>query len=238
MSSKFILEFKNIQKTFRGNTILNEFNLQIRENEIFALIGKSGCGKSTVLKILLGVYKPSRGELLYNGEDLIRNRKLLKNIVGYVSQENSFYELLSVRENLEFFGKLYKVSKEDIEFRIKNLLHLVRLESAADTISSNLSGGMKRRLEFAISLIHNPHILILDEPFAGLDIELRDELWKLLETIRDSQVTVIIISHLLSSVQKHANRAGIIHKRNIKKIVELKNTNAHLEKEFLEVVKK
>ncbi len=238
MSSKFILEFKNIQKTFRGNTILNEFNLQIRENEIFALIGKSGCGKSTVLKILLGVYKPSRGELLYNGEDLIRNRKLLKNIVGYVSQENSFYELLSVRENLEFFGKLYKVSKEDIEFRIKNLLHLVRLESAADTISSNLSGGMKRRLEFAISLIHNPHILILDEPFAGLDIELRDELWKLLETIRDSQVTVIIISHLLSSVQKHANRAGIIHKRNIKKIVELKDTNAHLEKEFLEVVKK
>jgi ABC-2 type transport system ATP-binding protein len=238
MDSKPILEFKNVRKIFRSSTVLNDCSFKIYNHEITAILGKSGSGKSTIIKLLLGLHKPESGEILYEGKHLNYGRGDFSSIVGYVSQENSFYEKLSVQENLTFFGKLYGVSKKDLEFRSKELLNLVKLTASKDLISEKLSGGMKRRLEFAISLIHNPHILILDEPFAGLDIEIREDLWNVLDKIRESEVTVIIITHLLSSVQKHANRALILHKFNIKKEVDLKSNVKDLESIFLEEVKK
>ncbi len=237
MIDKVVLEFKNVRKIFRSTTVLNECSFQINQNSIVAILGKSGTGKSTIIKLLLGLYKPERGEIFYEGKKLDYSNKNFSRAVGYVSQENSFYEKLSVQENLNFFGKLYGVSKKDIEYRSEKLLELVKLIGAKYTIAEKLSGGMKRRLEFAISLIHNPHLLILDEPFAGLDIEIREELWNVLDKIKKSNVTIIIITHLLSSVQKHADKALILHKFNIKKEIKFPS-NYDLERVFLEEVQK
>ena len=233
-----ILEFKNVRKIFKNSTVLNDCSFKINPEEIIAILGKSGTGKSTIIKLLLGLYKPEKGEIYFEGKKINYDNKEFSKSVGYVSQENSFYEKLTVQENLNFFGKLYNVSKKDIQYRSKELLDLVKLTSSKHTISEKLSGGMKRRLEFAISLIHNPHILILDEPFAGLDIELREELWYVLERIKAANVTVIIITHLLSSVQKHGDRALILHNFNIKEDIILKHNRIDLEKKFLEVVQK
>jgi ABC-2 type transport system ATP-binding protein len=238
MQKNVLLEFKNILKIFNSTTILSNFNLKIYEHEIVALLGKSGCGKSTFIKILLGAYDINQGEILYQGKRMNQNREELSKIIGYVSQENSFYSKLTVEENLRFFGNMYDVPKKELNHRISELLTFVKLDLSRDILAEKLSGGMKRRLEFAISLIHNPHILILDEPFAGLDIEIRDELWKLLEKIRDSDVTIIIVTHLLLSTQKYANRALILHKKNIKKEIDFTHSRTiNLDEEFKKVVR-
>ena len=242
-NAKPIISFKNINKLFNKTTILHNLNLDIYEGEIIALLGKSGCGKSTLLKILIGFYPPDKGHIFYNEKNITKNFKEIRQISGFVSQENSFYEKLTVLENLSFFAKLYNVSSKDIKNRSEYLLDMVNLKHAKNILASNISGGMKRRLEFAISLIHNPKILILDEPLTGLDIEIRDELWKVIKDIRKSGVTIIISTHLLSSAQKHATRVAILNNYSIQKDFILNNnhrdTNSFsLENKFLEVINK
>lgn len=241
LSNNELLSLKNINKSFRKTEVLKNLSLNIYSNEIVALLGKSGCGKSTLFKILLGFYNPDSGNIFYDSKKYKFPFKKIRNVVGFVSQENSFYEELTVRENLVFFSKLYGVPRKDVDFRLDFLLKLVNLENFSNLISKKLSGGMKRRLEFAISLIHNPKILILDEPFTGLDVKIRDELWEVLKHIRNNGVTVLIASHLISSVQKNVDRVVFLHK---KKIVEelvisktLKNPRLYdLEAKFKEVV--
>lgn len=233
---KPLIIFKDIIKTFSNKTILYNLNLEINEGEVIALIGKSGCGKSTLLKILLGLYPPEQGYIYFQNKDITKNYQKIRQLAGYVSQENSFYEKLSIEENLRFFAKLYKVKKNDINERIPILLSLVRLTNAKNTLASNISGGMKRRLEFAISLIHNPKILILDEPFTGLDIQIRNELWNVIKEIKTTGVTIIICSHLISSVEKHCDRAAILHNKKIIEEIDLTQNRDNLENKFLEVI--
>lgn len=235
-----IISFQKIDMIFGSRTILNNLNMDIFKDEIIALVGKSGSGKSTLIKILLGFYPPTQGNIYYSGKNIVNNQKIISKIVGFVSQENSFYEKLTVYENLVFFAKLYQVNKRDIETRAEHLLELTKLSYAKDYYVSKISGGMKRKLEFAISLMHNPSILILDEPFTGLDVQIRDELWNVLVKIKKLGVTVIILTHLLSSAQKHVDRVFILSNYNIAKIVtknELEADNFNLEKLFLEVTK-
>jgi ABC-2 type transport system ATP-binding protein len=238
-----LISFNGIVKKFGSKTILNHLDLKINKNEIIALVGQSGCGKSTLFKIFVGLSKPDVGKIMYNGEDLVNNPKNIQHIVGFVSQENSFYEQLTVIENLEFFAKLYNVSEFNIKHRGKYLLDLVSLLDSKNVLASNLSGGMKRRLEFAISLVHNPTILILDEPFTGLDIKIRDELWKVVKDIKTHGVTVIVSTHILSSAQKHVQRVVFLHNRRISLDLDLAaeikvNSKFSLEKKFYEVISK
>lgn len=243
MDKKTIIKLENISKYFKKSGILENLSLEIREKEIIALLGKSGCGKTTFLKILIGFYKPDKGVIFYHGKNLYRDLNTIKKITGFVTQENSFYEKLTVQENLKFFASLYNVSSKNIRVRIAYLLNLVKLSAFRHTVCSQLSGGMKRRLEFAISLMHNPLILILDEPFTGLDIKIRDELWEVVKHIRDSGVTIVVSTHLILSAQRNADRVLILHDRTIKKDFllkeeELRQSGFNLEREFLEVVSK
>lgn len=236
-----LISFQKISKTFGKSEVLSNLNLNIHKQEIIAVVGKSGCGKSTLFKIFLGFYKPDQGDIYYKKHNLVHNPKQIREIVGFVSQENSFYEKLSIQENLKFFAKLYKVSKSETTHRMDHLLELTNLTHAKKTIADKISGGMKRRLEFAISLIHNPEILILDEPFTGLDIKIRDELWEVIKQIKQSGVTIIVASHLLGSVQKHAERVVFLHNKQIFVDIDLKqkiqtNPNFDLEKYFKEVI--
>lgn len=238
-----LISFQKITKKFKSKVVIENLDLDIYKNEIIVLVGKSGCGKSTLFKILLGFYKPTSGHILYEKKDLVNEPDKIREIVGFVSQENSFYENLTVFENLSFFAKLYSVPKKEIKFRIDHLLELVNLKHAKNSLSSKISGGMKRRLEFAISLIHNPNILILDEPFTGLDIKIRDELWDVVNEIKQSNVTVLVATHLLNSAVEHSNRVVFLHNKKITKEIDIKheiskNPNFNLEKKFYEEVER
>ena len=238
-----LISFLNISKQFNYQFILKDLNLNIYKGEILGLLGKSGCGKSTLLKILIGFYKPSIGNIYYKNKNLINNISEIRKIVGFVSQENSFYEKLTVEENIVFFSKLFYVSKKDLEDRLDFLLDLVDLKNSKDTLAENLSGGMKRRLEFAISLIHNPEILILDELFTGLDILIKQQLWEVVLKIKESGVTIIICSHLIDYIEKYCDRVVILNNKKIQAEIEIQeykknHLNFSLESFFIEEIKK
>jgi ABC-2 type transport system ATP-binding protein len=200
-----LISLKHVSKSFKKNSVIEDMNLNIYRNDILLIIGRSGCGKSTLFKMLVGIYKPDEGEIFYSGSLSSGHeiQRSLKKIVGFVSQENSFYESLTPLENFYFFGKVFGLSKKEIKRRAEYLLHLVNLYYSKDVIVERLSGGMKRRLEFALSLIHDPEILILDEPFTGLDLFLVDEIWKIIKKVRETGVTIILSSHDLKDIDNN-----------------------------------
>jgi ABC-2 type transport system ATP-binding protein len=217
LESKFrLISLENISKSFSNKKVLEKLNLIIYSGEILLLIGKSGCGNSTFFKILIGLYSQDSGNIFF-GRSLIQDGldKKLKQEVGFVTQENSFYEKLTCFENLQFFADMYEIPFDIASFRIKNLLDLVNLWDEKHLVYDDLSGGMKRRLEFAISLVHKPNILILDEPFTGLDISSKNMLWKIIKDIRDTGVTIILASHQLKGIEKNVERVIVLNNKQI-----------------------
>lgn len=226
---------KEVKKAFKGNAVLKDITLEAKGSEIIGLVGKSGCGKSTLLKILVGYYKPDSGEIFLNKEKLSGNVLKLRKLVGYTTQENSFYEKLSVIENMRYYANIYNVKNR--EKRIKYLLQQVELFKHKDKLAENISGGMKRRLDFAISLVHNPSILILDEPTAGLDPLLIDQFWKIVQTVvfKEKKIAVMA-SHILPEIEKYCTKAAVIEKGIVVKVFDKKEME-NLESKFRALVK-
>ncbi|NJL44316.1 MAG: ABC transporter ATP-binding protein [Nitrosarchaeum sp.] len=169
----YLLTIKDLNQRLGKREVLKHVNLVLNQGELLGLVGKSGSGKTTLLRCIMGFYEHQRGQMLLNGEDVSSNPIKLKRIVGFTTQENSFYAQLTVEENLRYFGNLYKLGRKQLDKRIDTVLHLVSLSETRRMLGRSLSGGMKRRLDFAISLLHDPEILILDEPDTGLDPQLR-----------------------------------------------------------------
>lgn len=210
-----LISFQNIGKSFSSQKILNDLSLDIYHNEIFGLVGKSGSGKSTLYRILMGFYKPDNGTLIFDGKDITHDTHAIRQLIGLTTQENSFYPQLTVAENLRYYGRMYHLSHSDIDQRIPQLLQLVELTGHEKSFASELSGGMQRRLDFAISLIHDPPILLLDEPTTGLDPMLRKNLWQLIHNIRNFGKTIIITTHFFDELEQHSTRVGVLNKGRI-----------------------
>ena len=213
-----IIEFKNVYKKLSGKLILKNINLHIYEREIFGLIGVSGAGKTTFLRSLIGFYKVNSGTILFHNKDISHDPLTIRRIFGFATQDNCMYEKLTVMENLLYFGKLYGLSGKVAKKTATNLLGLVELTGNENLQADSLSGGMKRRLDIACSLMHCPKILILDEPAACLDPALRKRMWNLIKKINESGTTVIVSSHLLSEIEHLCTRIGVINKGEILKI--------------------
>lgn len=213
-----LISFQRVYKKIEGNLILKNISLDIYPYEIFGLIGASGAGKTTLLRCLIGFYRINDGMILYQDKDISKSQLLIRKIFGFGSQDNCFYEKLSLMENLVYFGKLYGISDAVIESRAENLLDLVELSDVKHTLAKNLSGGMKRRLDLACSLVHSPQILILDEPTAGLDPTLRKHMWELIVKINKAGTTIIVSSHLLSEIGHFCTRIGIINHGELLKV--------------------
>lgn len=217
-----IVELRGVSKSFGKKTVLESVNLEIAEKKITGIIGASGSGKTTLLKLISGYYKPQRGTILYNGNDIFKNLNELKKNIGFATQENCFYSKLTVKENLEYFGTLYSLSRNVIFKNIDKILPLLELEDVKNTVTENLSDGMQRRFDLACALINYPKVLILDEPTEDLDPPLRRQILKLIKDLNALGTTIIITSHLLEEVEDLCDYVAIVNNKSIVKFGTLK----------------
>ena len=200
-------------KTKKQNKALDNLSFQVKQGEVFGLLGPNGAGKTTFLSILGGTVTKTSGNINVWGFDLDKNPRQVKASIGIVPQEVNLDAFFSPRKLLELQAGLYGVTKKD---RITDLiLKMVALEDKADAYSRSLSGGMKRRLLIAKAMVHQPPILILDEPTAGVDVELRNNLWNNVKELNKEGVTIILTTHYLFEAQEMCDRIAIIDKGSL-----------------------
>ena len=215
---KIALSFKNLTKIYKPNntnsiTALNNLNLDVNEGEIFGLIGPNGAGKTTFINILGGTVIKTSGEVNVWGFDLDKNPRQIRASVGIVPQEVNLDPFFSPRKLLELQAGMYGIKKKD---RITDqVLRIVSLEKYANSYARSLSGGMKRRLLVAKALVHQPPIIILDEPTAGVDVELRKNLWENVKQLNKQGVTIILTTHYLKEAELMCDRIGVLNKGNL-----------------------
>jgi ABC-2 type transport system ATP-binding protein len=202
-----IVSIQNVTKVFGKQTVLQEINLEIHKGEIFGLLGPSGAGKTTLVKQLIGLDLPTNGEVDLFGKrmpslDLIQG-------VGYMSQSDALYTELSAKENLEFFATLYGLKGKERKKRIDEVMEIVQLTEHLNKLVSQYSGGMKRRLSLAAALLHEPDLLILDEPTVGIDPVLRQSIWDSFYELKNKGKTLIVTTHVMDEAEK-CDRLGLI----------------------------
>ena len=217
--NKFALIVENLtkiylnSKTEKQNKALNEISFGVEQGEVFGLLGPNGAGKTTFLSILGGTVAKTSGKVNVWGFDLDKSPRQVKASLGIVPQEINLDAFFSPKQLLELQAGLYGIAKKD---RITDLiLKMVALEDKANAYSRNLSGGMKRRLLIAKAMVHQPPILILDEPTAGVDVELRNNLWENVKKLNKEGVTIILTTHYLIEAQEMCDRIAIINKGNL-----------------------
>ena len=226
MDKKNILSVKNLKKIYskqhNGKTYaLNDLNLDVKEGEIFGLLGPNGAGKTTFINILAGTVIKTEGEVNVCGFDLDENPRQVRASVGVVPQEVNLDPFFSPRKLLELQAGLYGVKEKD---RITDtILNLVSLEKEANSYARSLSGGMKRRLLMAKALVHQPPLVFLDEPTAGVDVELRQNLWKNVRMLNKLGVTIILTTHYLEEAEEICDRIAILNKGNVVALDSTKN---------------
>ena len=217
--NKFALTVENLTKVYsnskskKQNKALSELNFEVKQGEIFGLLGPNGAGKTTFLSILGGTVIKTSGKVNVWGFDLDKNPREVRASVGIVPQEVNLEAFFSPRKLLDLQAGLFGVKKK---YRITNLiLEMVSLEEKANAYSRSLSGGMKRRLLIAKAMVHQPPILILDEPTAGVDVDLRNNLWRNVKELNKEGVTIILTTHYLLEAQEMCDRIAIINKGNL-----------------------
>jgi len=182
---------------------LDSVNFSVRDGEILGLVGPNGCGKSTMLKVISGLINPG-GKIFYKNDRVHPHKKDIAKILGYVPQENSFFNKLTVKENMKYFSRLYNV--EDVDKKIDAAVKSLGLEKKKDELAERLSGGMKRRLNIGCSIIHDPSLLLLDEPSVELDPISRNNLWSLIKRINQFGTTIIISTNMMNEAQALCSR--------------------------------
>lgn len=210
-----IIEIQNISRTFGEFKALDDVSLDIEKGTIFGLLGPNGAGKSTLIKVLSCQMRPTTGSAFISGLDVVSDKKDVLSIIGVVPQENSFYDELTVTENLRYFGSLYGVAVIDIKKRSHRILEMLQLREKSSSRASTLSGGMKTRLNIACALIHKPEVLILDEPSVGLDPVSRRALWDTIREVNREGTTILITTHYMEEADLLCSRILIMHRGNI-----------------------
>jgi ABC-2 type transport system ATP-binding protein len=204
---KQIVSIRNVSKSFGKQPVLKKLSLDIAAGEIFGLLGPSGAGKTTLVKQLVGLDTPSEGEC-YIFEEKMPKLKIIERI-GYMAQSDALYTELTARENLDFFSSLYGLKGARKKQRISEVMATVSLSEHINKPVANYSGGMKRRLSLAIALLHEPSLLILDEPTVGIDPVLRRGIWQAFNELKEKGATIIVTTHVMDEAEK-CDRLGMI----------------------------
>lgn len=202
-----MLEVRKICKSYGKKRVLQDLSFAIQSGEVYGLLGPNGAGKTTTISILCGLIKADRGSVMMNGQTA---SGAMQSLIGIAPQENIFYKSLTCEENLQFFGQLYGLNNELCRKQAKYCLELVGLGERAKSIADTLSGGMQRRLSMAIALVHQPQLVVLDEPTTGLDIEARYEIWEVIRNLSSQDTAILLTTHLLDEAERLCQRIGII----------------------------
>jgi ABC-2 type transport system ATP-binding protein len=210
-----IIEIRSVTKKYGIFTAINDISLNIEKGIIFGLLGPNGAGKSTLIKLLSCQFAPSTGSAYISGLDVMADKKDVLSIIGVVPQEHSFYDELTVTENLIYFGSLYGIGVIESKKRIHKILDLLQLDDKKSSRAGTLSGGMKTRLNIACALIHKPEVLILDEPSVGLDPVSRKALWNTIREVNSEDTTVLLTTHYMEEADLLCDRILIMHKGTI-----------------------
>ncbi|MBU5671536.1 ABC transporter ATP-binding protein [Paenibacillus brevis] len=206
-----MLEVFKLSKSYKGKRAVDEINLYLDEGDSVGLLGPNGAGKSTTISMISTLIKPTSGDIKFHGKSTVEAPAALRKVLGVVPQEIALYEELSAYENLKFFGKIYKVEKRLLEERIQDVLDLVGLKDRQKELVKTFSGGMKRRVNIAAALLHQPKILILDEPTVGIDPQSRTHILEMVRMMNErTGTTVLYTSHYMEEVEQLCKRVYIM----------------------------
>ena len=208
----YAIETKDLTKKYKDKVAVNNLNLQIKDGELFALLGVNGAGKTTTIKMLSGLILPTKGEIHILKMPMPKEALKIKEFLNISPQETAIAPNLTVKENLEFMAGIYKIKNQDK--KIKELIKLFKLDEVLKKKAKTLSGGWQRKVSIAISLINEPKILFLDEPTLGLDVIARKELWKIIENLK-GKITIILTTHYMEEAESLSDRIGIMANGNL-----------------------
>lgn len=208
------IKTENLTKKYKDKIAVNSINLSINDGEMYALLGVNGAGKSTTIKMLSCLIKPTSGDALLNGNSIVSDSEKVKRIINVSPQETAVAPNLTVRENLELMARIYGFGNEDAVSKAQKMIEDFELSDIAKSKAKTLSGGWQRRLSIAMALISDPEILFLDEPTLGLDVLARRELWNKIGSLK-GKITIILTTHYLEEAESLSDRIGIMVKGNL-----------------------
>lgn len=214
-----VIDLLDLKKYFKDVKAVDGISFSIHKGEIFGLLGPNGAGKTTILNILCTLLKPTSGHATICGHDINKDKDAVRRCIGIVFQDPTLDDQLTAHENLDLHGILYHIPKDARRRKMKELLELVELSNKKNIMVKTFSGGMKRRLEIARGLLHQPQVLFLDEPTLGLDPQTRRHIWEYIERLnRDTKVTIILTTHYMDEADVLCNRVAIIDRGKISAI--------------------
>ena len=233
----YSIETKSLTKSFGDLVAVNDISFSVEKGEIFGFLGPNGAGKSTTMMIFTTLLKPTNGNALVGGFDVLKNPKQVRENIGFVQQETTVDEYLSGRENLLLQAKLNHIPKNEINQRIDEVLDLIELSDKQDEAVVTYSGGMRKRLDIAGGLLHHPRVLFLDEPTVGLDIQTRRKIWQYIKKIHTQfDMTIFLTTHYMEEADSLCDRIGIIDHGKIQVIDTPKNMKNDLGNEIVSLV--
>lgn len=205
-----MIELSGLNKSFGTNQVLRNLNLSVKQGEFYSLLGPNGAGKSTTINIIAQLLRPDEGKVMVNGFDASTQVLKIKALLGVVPQEIALYEELTAWENLMFWGQLNGVSRSGINERGKKILTKFGLYERKDEKIKTYSGGMKRRINIAVALLHNPEVILMDEPTVGIDPQSRNNIYEFMESLKSEGKTIIYTTHYMEEAERFSDRIGVM----------------------------
>jgi ABC-2 type transport system ATP-binding protein len=204
------IEVHHLTRKFGAFTAVDDLSFDVRRGEIFGFLGSNGAGKSTTIRMLCGLLKPTSGTAIVGGIDVSKDPEGVKQRIGYMSQRFSLYELLTVDQNIRFFGGIYGLTEAHLNARRSFVLEMAGLHGRENTLARDLAGGWRQRLALGCAILHEPSLLFLDEPTGGVDPLSRRQFWRLIDSLSQSGVTVLVTTHYLDEAER-CHRVALIH---------------------------
>jgi len=240
-AAAFGVEARGLTKVFhdsrRGDVLAaNDVSFQCRFSEVFGLLGPNGAGKTTTLRMLASVLRPSAGTAVVGGYDVLQDPLEVRRSLGYLSANTALYGRLTARETLEYFGRLHGIERDPLAARVDQLLGTFGIRDFADVRCEKLSTGMKQKVSIARSVVHDPPVLILDEPTLGLDILVASAMLRFVEDCRRQGKCIVFSTHIMAEVEKLCDRVGIIHQGRLRAVGSLEELRTSTGKHYLEDV--
>ncbi|NLP57142.1 ABC transporter ATP-binding protein [Lutibacter sp. B1] len=209
MESQNVIQVQSLTKKFGDFTAVDAISFEVKKGEIFGFLGANGAGKTTAMKMLIGISMPTSGEAIVAGFDVYKNRDNIKRNIGYMSQKFALYDDLTVKENITFFGGIYGLKKNQIKEKTTQLINDLALQEVANKLVGSLPLGWKQKIAFSVALLHNPKIVFLDEPTGGVDPITRRQFWEMIYQTANTGTTIFVTTHYMDEAE-YCNRVSIM----------------------------